>query len=203
MHDPDVVAFEIKRPWRKRPKPFGPNGERLKGYRPALITVWHQDPGGYDCFDVCKRDSHWRWHFWHWHIQIIPLGTLRRWALTRCEWCGGRSTKTNPVNVSHQWDREPGPWWRGEHGLYHRDCSSVERAHNTCLCDVPDPEYGDWGKCKTCNKFHAWSKEPEDLLAERVIVAFTKPGEAMSPKVSEAVHRLWKIRYEARKARES
>lgn len=48
MHDPMVVAFEIRRPWRDRPSKFWP-----KGYRPSLITVWHVDPETDGTDDSC------------------------------------------------------------------------------------------------------------------------------------------------------
>jgi len=89
-------------------------------YWPSLITVWHREPGGNDSGEVCSRSS-WIWHVHHWKIQVHPLQDLRRRLLTRCEECG---RKGRP-NVSHQWDREPGHWWRGERGLYHRECSSL------------------------------------------------------------------------------
>lgn len=44
MHDPQTVAFDIKRPWRGPPSKFWPNG-----YRPTWITIWHVDP---------ERDAH-------------------------------------------------------------------------------------------------------------------------------------------------
>jgi hypothetical protein len=155
VHDPDVVAFSIRRPWptasslpsvnaRWRVRwPFvSVLGREL--YFPDLITIWHREPGGADSGEVCKhyrrerqadgtwattwlRD--WRWHVWHWRIQVHPLQHLRRWALTRCEWCGGRSRKDDPVNCSHSWSGGPGRWWRGETGLYHEDCSTIMSAH--------------------------------------------------------------------------
>ncbi len=115
MHDPLVVAFEIRRPWPKR------TPRRRYYYWPSLITIWHAEPGGRDAFEVCKRSSHWRWHLHHWKIQIRPLQNLRRRLLTSCAECGRKGSP----NISHQWDRERSPWWRGERGLYHRECSSL------------------------------------------------------------------------------
>lgn len=39
MHDPMTVAFEIKSPIRGKPSQWSP-----KGYRSALVTIWHRDP---------------------------------------------------------------------------------------------------------------------------------------------------------------
>jgi hypothetical protein len=117
MHDPDVVAFDINRPWPRRTR-YG----KKRLYWPAMITIWHHDPGDYDCFDQCPHDSNWRWHIHHWRIQIRPLQHFRRWALTRCSVCGGRSTKTYPVNCTNMWDAPKTPWWGGETHLYHSRC---------------------------------------------------------------------------------
>lgn len=70
--------------------------------------------------------THWwqlhpRWHFWHWHIQVLPYMYARRWLLTRCCKCGGRFRwKESPISGS--WDSRPPRWFRGEEGLYHADC---------------------------------------------------------------------------------
>lgn len=141
MHDPLTVAFEIRRPWpranRYRTEQAARTGERwrvggpfwvLAGrglYWPALITVWHHDPSGYD--DTTCRRTRWRLHVHHWRIQVPPLQQLRRRLLTRCARCGGRSVKGNPVNISHQWDGPRGRWWQGEPGLFHHGCSSTKR----------------------------------------------------------------------------
>lgn len=122
MHDPLVVAFEIPRPWPGR-LPFT---QRL--YWPALITVWHREPGDHDAGEVCRHHASgrivhgWRWHVHHWRIQVHPAQQLRRRLLTRCAHCGGRSTKTRPVNVALGGQPRRTPWWRGEAELYHFGC---------------------------------------------------------------------------------
>lgn len=159
MHDPLVVAFDIRRPWPRRDhshdaKPGEPRWRARyqratwrkpwrgwmafwtvagRGfYWPSFITVWHQEPGGHDALTICRTRTQrpdgtwtytkgWRWHVRHWRIQVSPLQNLRRRLLTKCEECG---RKGGP-NISHQWDGERGPWWRGERGLFHRECSSL------------------------------------------------------------------------------
>lgn len=116
MHDPMVVAHTIRRPW-PRNKPFR--------YWPVLVTIWHVEPDGRDALTVCTR--RWKWHIHHWKVQVHALQQLRRWALTRCEVCGGKSRKGRYVNVSRHWHRAKDPWWRGERGLYHADCYTTER----------------------------------------------------------------------------
>lgn len=241
MHDPMVVAFNIRRPWPQRTSLPGSNGKRwqirlhhthfedpdkpgfcagcdlpmsdtrqhfpwwrrssyssfwtLAGrhyHWPALVTIWHLEPGGKDSGEVCKHRTRWqdetgtwhskakrawRWHVHHWRIQVIPLQALRRWGLTRCEWCAGRSRKGDHINVSHQWDRERGPWWRGERGLYHHDCSLVETAYRTCTCPQPVTEHDGWGKCARCGRFRGHSASMKWLLnAERLRNAIPEHG---------------------------
>lgn len=178
VHDPDVVAFNIRRPWPKRTS--------TGLYWPSLITVWHSEPGGQDSGEVCKHYTRaqdaagkwqttilhgWRWHIHHWRIQIHPLQDLRRWALTRCAWCGGRSRKGDYVNTSHQWDGPRGRWWRGEPGLFHRDCSMIERAHATCLCTDPLTEHHGYGRCLTCGKYLAFGRTELRVAQTRVLAA--------------------------------
>lgn len=149
MHDPDIVAFEIRRPWPSRAHFHdAKKGEpRWKAryqwatwskpwrgwmafwtvagrgiYWPAIITVWHCEPNSADALTICT-DRHWQWHIHHWRIQVIPLQKLRRRLLTRCEACGRKGSP----NVSNQWDRDPGHWWQGEHGLYHLGCLPKSR----------------------------------------------------------------------------
>lgn len=219
MHDPLVVAFEIRRPWPRREKhPLTRHTGRweiqgafwtlagLHLYWPSLITVWHVEPRGHDSGTVCPhfrryRDEDaewqtkvlhgWRWHVHHWRIQVHPLQELRRRLLTRCAWCGGRSTKANPVNVSHQWNGPRGKWWQGAPGLYHHGCSSIEYAHRLCLCDDPGLSSGDYGQCAFCGKFRGWRKVPD--AADRLLAAVA-PGTPMTSELRAQVEPLWAAR---------
>lgn len=138
---------------------------RPNGYDPRIagrawqwryfLTIWHNEPGGADSGTVCKGRGK-RWHLSHLSIQWHQKQALRRWLITRCEWCGGPSRRNDPVNISHQWDREPGPWWRSERGLFHHDCSAIHRAHAKCLCDDPLLSNNGYGKCGLCGGFRAW-----------------------------------------------
>lgn len=191
MHDPEVVAFTIVRPWPSKSFTRNPpkrwkfrTGRSLSRfwvvagrelYWPALVTVWHVEPNGADALTVCGRDENgkrtesWRWHVQHWHIQFHPAQAFRRWALTRCEWCGGPSRKGSPVNVSNQWDRDGGSWWRGERGLFHQDCSSVRSAWQTCTCPEPVLEHNNYGRCAKCERFRGYGASMKWLLnAERL-----------------------------------
>lgn len=199
MHDPLVVAFEIRRPWPRRSKSYdakpGKSRWKVRGpfwtlagrgfYWPAMVTVWHREPGGKDSGEVCKhyvrtqsadgtwstRILHgWRWHVRHWRIQVGPLQTLRRWALTRCAWCGGRSRDGDRANISHQWNGQRAPWWRGERGLFHQDCSSIERAHRMCLCADPLLAHGSYGRCAWCGKARSYGATTLQFEQARILV---------------------------------
>lgn len=183
MHDPDVVAFEIRRPWPRWHEPRTVEGRFVPGYFwwPPLVTVWHREPGGRDSGTVCQHyrtweresaPSHaWRFHVHHWKIQIHAAQTLRRRLLTRCAWCHGRHRKGDPVNVSHSWDGPRGRWWQGEPGLYHHDCSAISSAHATCVCDVPVPEHGNHGRCAVCDRFRPFGMTEENLARARELSA--------------------------------
>jgi hypothetical protein len=149
-------------------------------YWPAIVVVWHVEPGGRDALTVCQhryRDRHgkwkfshaWRWHVHHWHFQFPTLQHLRRSALTRCAWCGERSRKRDPVNVSHQWDGPRGHWWQGEPGLYHSDCSAVQHAHSKCFCPDPLLDNKEYGRCQLCGGFRAWGDGSTPDEADQVL----------------------------------
>lgn len=196
MHDPMVVAFEIRLPWLRRcPRVLKDVRWRFNGRHVVLsghwfrwvdlITVWHKEPGGHDSGEVCKMHRHvkgegwqfynsWRFHVHHWSLQVHPHQRLRRKLLTRCEWCGGRSSKGDPVNVSHQWDKTKVHWWQGEKGLFHQDCSSVRSAHDLCLCDNPVLDHGDYGRCMSCGKWRAFKAVIDD--AHRALAALPEGG---------------------------
>jgi hypothetical protein len=195
MHDPLVVAFDIRRPWPKRCSPLLKNTRwHFRGshwaiagwwiYWPSFVTVWHREPGGHDSGEVCKhydrvqdangkwdyRFHHrWRFHVHHWKVQIHPLQEFRRWLLTRCEWCGGPSRKGDYVNVSHQWGGARGPWWRGARGVFHMDCSSVEHAHRRCVCESAELSHTGYGKCARCGLFRAWREPAEPNEPTRLL----------------------------------
>ena len=91
MHDPMVVAFEIRRPWPKRSKPDPKPGQsrwewRRHGpwwrpgswspfvtafgrrwYFPGVITVWHVEPKGHDSGSICKHHDRWQDEDGKWH----------------------------------------------------------------------------------------------------------------------------------------
>jgi hypothetical protein len=164
MHDPMVVAFDIRRPWPQRDRTWHPPGPRwslgrhrhthhdacgctrrdrdafpwwkpgsyspfwaLAGrryYFPSVVTVWHNEPGGRDAFEVCTRASRWRWHAHHWSVQVIPAQALKRRLWTRCARCGKPFTRRYGQSVhSRQWGGTGPRWFRGELDVYHGDCS--------------------------------------------------------------------------------
>ncbi|MBM9509965.1 hypothetical protein [Actinacidiphila acididurans] len=195
MHDPLTVAFEIRRPW-PRPDAWTTGLAARTGVRwqhrgaysvvagrglywPPLITVWHRDPSGYDDATCgAGRGRAWMWHIHHWRIQVPPLQEFRRRLLTRCAWCGERSTKADPVNVSHQYDRKRSHWWQGEPGLFHSDCSAIKAAHAACICDQPilDGDGDGYGHCAHCGRYRAYGTTPERLARMRELAAIPTGG---------------------------
>ena len=173
MHDPEVLAFHIRRPWPQRSfyhktrwrwsLPFV-NIAGRSFYFKDLIAIWHVEPHGEDSLQgECRGAKHWRWHVHHWEIQWCFLQDFQQLYLTRCAWCGNRSAKRDPVNVSldnHIGAKPPNPWWRGRANSVHRECSVVARAHRLCLCDDPQLSHGGYGQCAFCGKFRAWRKVP-------------------------------------------
>lgn len=191
MHDPLVVAFVIKRPW---PDGYKAASQRCR-YWPAMITVWHREPGGHDSGTICKWGGHWRWHIHHWKIQIQPLQHLRRWALTRCAWCGGKNRKGDPVNFGSSWDGVRTRWWRGEADLRHHDCDMVWRASRKCLCESPALPPSDYGTCFRCSKFRAWNADVSD--ADRLLASLPKGGR-IPAEMRSRLDAIWDARLEAR-----
>lgn len=190
MHDPYAVAFEIRRPWPTRVPTK--NGHRWRW--PAFITVWHREPGGRDSGTVCKRSSHWRWHIHHYRVQVRPLQHFRRWALTRCAWCGGRSRKGDKVNFSSSWNGIRTRWWRGEAGLRHHDCNTVWQASRKCLCHNPILPNG-YGKCGTCGQYRAWNTDVSE--ADRLLASLP-PGSRIPVEMRPRLEEIWDARLAAR-----
>lgn len=119
MHDPKVVAFDIRRPWPQRKRDW-----RGRLFWPSMFTVWHVEPDGHDALTICKYTGRWQWHFWHWHIQWHFEQKLRRFLFERCEKCGHRYP-WGYAPVSHQWDAPRSRWWRVEPRAFHHECSVV------------------------------------------------------------------------------
>lgn len=171
---------------------------RLAGrdlYWPPLVTVWHREPGGRDALTVCRKrvqrpDGSWKytrgwgWHAHHWKIQVPPLQELRRRLLTRCAWCGGRSTKRDAVDFSHSWDGPRGRWWQGDPGLYHHDCSTIKTAHGTCVCSRPVLEHDTYGRCARCDRSRSFGMTDEWLTRARELSAI--PEGARCPRTTAA-----------------
>jgi len=155
-------------------------------YWPPLITIWHNEPHGHDSLEVCSRryqdkagewhhTRSWKWHVHHWSFQIHPYQHFRRWALTRCAWCGGRSRKHDHVNHSLSWDGPRARWWQGERGLYHGECTSAASADTTCACDTPSLTSAlGYGRCHQCWRFRPYAITDERLVEVRRLQALPR-----------------------------
>jgi hypothetical protein len=204
MHDPLIVAFEIPRPWpRRNTSKFG-----SRWRWPSIVTVWHREPGGRDSGTVCKIHRSrqlpdgtwkhwypiwWRLHVHHWRIQVPALQALRRKVLTRCEWCGGRHTKHDPINIGN-WGNSRGPWWRGEKGMRHRDCDIVQHTHRRCLCDRPEGLSGGCGVCSLCGKYRGYSATVDE--ADRLLAALPQ-GSRIPVELRPKLTAIWDARLRA------
>lgn len=125
MFDPMSVQFEIKRPWPKRV-----DWGKSKRYWPPIITVWHKDPCQGDNDNTCgwPRNRWRKFHIHHWRIQIHFLQKFRRWALSRCAYCGDRFPWGYAPIRSAFWSLgKRSPWWLGEADVYHHGCESKRR----------------------------------------------------------------------------
>ena len=187
-------------PWWN-PKGYSPRvaGRAFESMR--LVTIWHDEPGGADSGTVCSYAAA-KHHPKHWTLQWHHWQKIRRTLFTRCEWCGGPSRTGDRVNISHQWySPRPEHFWQSPRGVYHDDCSSIDRAHKTCLCGVGPWASGDYGKCEECGKFRAWKSkadafhpgdEPLRLLAS------IPEGQRDRSKYAKA-SRMWRDYHEARR----
>lgn len=124
MHDPKTVAFEIKYPWKAKPSEMFP-----QGYRHPFVTVWHVDPEKNGDSDSCWARKlptwrGWRFHFWHWKIQVHPLQNLKRWLFSRCAGCGKRFP-WGYFPVTREFGGDGPRWFFGEIGKYHHWCMPV------------------------------------------------------------------------------
>lgn len=72
---------------------------------------------------------HPKWHIWHWHIQIHPLQTFKRWAFSRCADCGGRF-KWGESPWTNQWDSDGPRWFKSEYDVHHSHCPRPHLTEN-------------------------------------------------------------------------
>lgn len=219
MHDPLFVAFELRRPWPSRyrmPKTSGQPRWKwdrrhrsfwsrscfmtLAGrdfYFPSLLTVWHREPGDRDSGEDCGYPHGLQLlrHLDHLQLQIHPWQRFRRWAFTRCAWCGGPSRKADTINLR--------PAGQGERGLVHHDCSSVWDAYRTCVC--PDPSWSSrvlsgfpWSYCGQCGLSRFHEDDPEREHIYRRTRELVGRGERPSPEARRQIEAMWRLRRAAK-----
>lgn len=107
---------------------------RALGLNP-VVTVWHREPRGADSGTICKHyvttkdagrkpTEAWRWHFWHWKIQVHATQWLKRRLWSRCAECG-RSFRRRDMVIGTSWNGKGPRWFRGEPDIIHRQCSEL------------------------------------------------------------------------------
>jgi hypothetical protein len=78
------------------------------------------------------------------------------------------------------------------------DCSSIEHAHRSCVCDEPALERSRYGNCRTCGKFRAYDTKPVTIEAHRLLQAI--PAGQRDRNVDKQVKALWAAHREREKA---
>lgn len=79
---------------------------------------------------------HPRWHFWHWEFQVHPIQHFKRWAFSRCHYCGGRF-RWGESPLSLVWHGTGPRWFRSEEKVLHLDCyPKYQREKNTRSIDT-------------------------------------------------------------------
>lgn len=226
MHDPRFVAFEVRRPWPQRttwrrdkrwdwsPPFFNAAGRGF--YFPGYLIVWHREPGDRDAGEVCgyPHGLELLRHLRHLELQVVPIQIARRWLFTRCAWCGGPSrfrqgrgiNLRSPGGLADD-DRADLPWWHGEQGLLHWECSSVADAWRHCVCPVPDLRtreqgYG-WSWCSLCGKSRFHETDVARQLIYEWVRAHTDYGRRPSPEVSRELTAKWKLYRAAKELEEA
>ena len=81
-------------------------------------------------------DLRWKYHVWHWKVQLPWLQEFSRRRWQRCERCGGKSHRDHPVNVSHSWDGLKRKFRKSTPGLFHRECSLIIQFERTIATDA-------------------------------------------------------------------
>lgn len=178
---------------------------QLHGYSPVLagcpftfsrviVNVWHEEPGGRDSGEVCGYPHGLRLlgHLGHLRVRIPVLLEMRRRLLTRCSWCGGRSGKGRDcVNVRHSWQATPSRWWQGAPGLFHSDCSGVQRAYAQCVCGpLPVEMTVEGGGCPLCN-LRRVPGLTEPARHALLLTRMTPPGVRLSAMRNVLVRKAW------------
>ena len=194
MHSPEVLAWDIPRPWpevrNRRPHanhrwPFVEfRGREL--YFPTLLNIWHIEPHGEDALRGKCRGTRWKWHVHHWQVQFVPWRMFRRRYLTHCEWCGQKD-RTGAINCGYGYSEDPSRWWQGERGNYHSDCLSAHSAHRICGCAVPGARSGH--PCGTCGRFVRFGSPKS--AAEKLLTAEVVQGQRPSPELMNRCRDLW------------
>ena len=120
--------------WHVDPERFGDdsscrtaNYTHRQEFPPDPPEAWHNARNWSHRYRVQRetpwldRVVPWRWHLWHWHIQVHPVQQFKRWAFSRCSKCGGRF-RWGYSPVSGSWHGTGPLWFRSERNTYHSEC---------------------------------------------------------------------------------
>lgn len=124
-------------------------------YFSSFIEIWHTDPLG-DAGPACHGRKHWRWHIHHMSISPSFWYDFRQKHITRCAWCGKKSSKElGRVNHSN-----------GIRGVvYHSECMSEFSKHH----HAHDPR-----GCYACSGSKSFDFNRRNSETKRVVTSLFK-----------------------------
>ena len=85
--------------------------------------------------------KHPRWHFWHWEFQVHPVQEFKRWAFSRCCYCGHRF-QWGEAPLSLTWAGTGPCWFRSEKKIMHIQCYPLHR-QKSALAALDTTEEGE------------------------------------------------------------
>lgn len=124
-------------------------------YFSSFIEIWHRDPLG-DIGPPCHGRRWWKLHIHHMSISPSFWYDFRQKHITRCAWCGKKSSK-ELGRVNHSDGRT----------VYHAQCSS--EAHKAL--HAHDPR-----ECYNCSGEAAWKQNRKRTARAAARALFSKKG---------------------------
>jgi len=142
-----TVRLHRKPYWNLYVSPFIYIG-KYELYFESFIDIWHTDPLG-DAGPACHGRKFWKWHIHHLSISPSFWYDFRQKHITRCAWCGKKSSK-ELGRVNHSDGRT----------VYHAACQSEAHKH----FHSHDPR-----GCYACSGSAAWEWERKQSNTRRVV----------------------------------
>ena len=129
-----LFRLQIKTQWLPEimSMTFNPHDNFSDGFRSKQLKTDDVVRSCYFIARAIKRLNrrwyqHPRWHFKHWKINIHFLQSFKRWAFSRCCYCG-KGFSWGYCPISNQWHGSGPQWFKSEKSVYHDGCEKVARA---------------------------------------------------------------------------